>query len=556
MTAIQPEDVLQWLRSRKDAHPEPVTIRSLQSGLREELQHRPTMSGLRELLHQVPGAETWVSDLDPPPIRTGATELIEQWVATPAARDALRASLLEAFSDDRLDPEADRGALNVARAIGALDDAPDWEAIKVVHWSKSVRAAVLERAIEQEAFAFVLDTVCLGPDPLNRAERDAISRSGSAAAPAIAERISRWTKESRTDAVRSDAVNRIVQISSVIDDGLLCLPLVRAVASIGKTSGSEKWVGPSLKRATKDPATLRLALEQLSADEVGVLLAAITKLPMDVGAPRSQVLAQMAMTRHLEVLARPEVWNNAPLELLDDLASNAEIGGRLLSVAEGAFRTRVDRFARTTQLGSVLSIPTKWPTLAPFVEVRHVAEAAIRNDAGARLLQLLRDADAAKNRVELDRIRDELDAANLRIERETAEHEDSKSELAAVRAERDELRARAVAASESRPSRLAAELNQGRMDVLASIVDLVERVRALGSLSDVSTAVVTLLRDAAGIIERLGVQVRGEPGQLRAGDPALDEIYTDEGLVEVIAPAYLIDDVTLLRRAFVRPVGR
>jgi hypothetical protein len=549
------DDFLQAALILRARRPEPLSLQNLLNELQAECRRRPQRSAFKEAIRTVmPDANKWIMDLDAAPVIGATKDLLEEWAANPASRAAMKARLEQAL--EREDP--DGPVVNAARALKVADGTVVWVAIRPDEFAKELRQEVISAAIEADELDWAITALCLSPSSIPKPLRERlVAIPDQRVLPIVARRIAQWSEGSRVEPAAAEALNRLASLAAGRTTPELTTAALVGVAAAEAVRPAPKWVSSLVTLASGNTAVLADSLEALPRDSCSKLVDVVSALPGGVGSPRLLLLRQICRSGHHQTLARSSVWRDIKIDVIGDMLNEADIGDRLAETCgESVFAGLVAREAATSPAWRVLMLAGKWPRLAQYVTIEHLDIASKRSDASAALVQAL----VARAEQSLGSAVARVSSQVEDLDREVAARDDElqalRQELLRQGEEESALRDLLAEQASRGASAFTAEINQGRVDALRALVELTEQVRALQGLTGrAPEAVATVLGDALFRLAEFGVQIEGQPGDVRQARPDTDEGAPRDAVVEVITPAYLLPSlVTPLRRAFVRVI--
>lgn len=550
-------DAQEWLaaaRKCREESPEAQSFRSVHKRVSEEIGSKPSFVKLREVLQQA-GTEfaEWVLDLHDAPKDRSGREILSAWIAAdPSTRASITNELVKALEGAAGDVEL----ASVAQALGAVEGPVDWSAIAVESLAADWIPGLVVAAREQAQIGWLLDGIAFGSGSLSKAALTALKAVDSERVElALIERLAMWPGVRAYSATLGKVLERVVrQVGADVSLGV-------AAAALGIAVGSprEEWVQSYVTVATgvSTIAELREALTSIDEALLVELLQEVGQMPASEDSPRCRLLAAAAQ-RSPVLVAKRTVWRGVPLRSMNwVLDHGGDPEGLVEQLGESVIGPAVQSETRSMRPAELFGLVAQAERLLPFIDRATVLTSADRSDPAARLLKevlLQHEAGLATSTTSLQA---NLDTLSQQLLEASAQRDGLKAELLRKEDELRRLRAHVQEVRESQRSLLNAELRQGRLDVLRTLIDATERVRELAAVEDSGEALLRGLHgDMVRHLEGFGISIVGEVGARRPFDAQLDTVLgAASETIEVVTPAYFAGggaDITVLRRSSVR----
>lgn len=302
----------------------------------------------------------------------------------------------------------------------------------------------------------------------------------------------------------------------------------------------------------------QLAVDAIQPSVLSRWFAALTADDVPDSRARLHLLDSAGSARRFDALDDPRIFEGLSLDHIGQLLSadwaTAWISRTSTSTPQQAVAKSVG-----AQLGPAIAAVTGSPVLEPLLPMARLQKMVQADRPDARVIRSITgsaDRDALH-----DRVRDlESEIEVLRDERATAdranqalEHELHEARRASARLDQ-QLRDERASKVQTRDS----DVNQGRIDSLRSLVDLISTLQHSMSALGNPPVLESVVSDATRSLTQFGVEVVGEPGTRTAYEPRLHgQLEIEPGTdVECVHPAYLLaGSVTPLRQGEVRPIG-
>jgi hypothetical protein len=530
------------------------SVLAVQRGIAEELGSKPSLVKLKEALRQA-GTEfdEWVDGLRDAPQHRSGREIFSSWLAAdPSARSSISAELVTALEGVSSDPEL----VSVARALGAVDGQVDWSAIAVEHLPADWVQRLVVAAREQSQIGWLLDGLAFGSSSLNKAALTELKMVDSEYRErALVERLAAWPETPVRAGTLGKALERVIRH---LGEGT-SPSIATAALDIAARSPKEEWAPSYVTVATGLSSIVELqdALTPVDEGSLVELLSELAQMPASEDSPRCRLLAAAAQ-RSPALVAKPNVWRGMPLPSMNWVIEHGGDPQVLVEqLGESVIRPAVRRDTSSMRPAELFGLAAQAQHLSRFIEPATVLKAADRSDPAARLLKDVLLQHEAGLTVSATSLRASLDTLSQQLLEASAQHDGLKAELSRKEDELRRLRAHVQEVRESQRSLLDAELRQGRLDVLRTLIDATERVRELAAVELSGEALLRGLHgDMIRHLDGFGISVVGEVGVRRPFDSQLDTVLGAAAeMVEVVTPSYVARagaDITVLRRSSVR----